>query len=615
MTTTTQESFYDKMIVVSPVAETAPVQAEPANENNPTIFWFDDNGTQHIDLTQLQNNDQLMLPLTQLQVFTLGNVRKARNEKAYRDLVQDVKINGVIQPIAVRVIDHRSAEILAGEGRWLASMDNNLTSIPVIIKAVNDQQAIAINLSENLNREGVSILEQAESAQRYVTLFEGDRNAAAAELGWSRAKLDKRLELLKCSDKIKAYLDQGLINVEVALILSSFPSDRQDATADTCVAEKWTAAYARSRVAKAQMPLDKAIFDATDCAACEHNTGLQNELMTDLFGEATPSLCSNRKCYKDKTFAALEVKKAVVEQKYGKVLFWSEVSQDDSNQISAELMGEQQFSQGCSGCLSNVCVLDDRLGVEGQTYTNTCIDKACFIKLTTPEQTVELDDELTEAATNTTAPVDGKKASKKAATNKPVVQKTPQKILDFHRGLLRKAAACFSDQPLYMLSLSVASLCNATGFKPSIEGYPKDFNAQVVYGLSLPLEQLQQTSLQAVAWLLNNEEDGSHCHVKRNTIDLAIDLLKTRDDAEQLAKAQWQPTIETLKMYNQADIVTFAEQSGFAAAMMKSIGEKGQATWDKAAKGKKGDLVQLLAKTDFDWSDFAPASMLALLKK
>ncbi len=153
--------------------------------------------------------------------------RKDMKSEALQELADSIKAQGVIQPIVVRLIADDRYEIIAGERRWRAAQLASLQEIPVVIKDIDDRAAMAVALIENIQREDLNALEEAEAIKRLVDEFDMTHQQAADAVGKSRAMVSNLLRLLDLPNEVKTLLAKGLIEMGHARALLSLDADRQ----------------------------------------------------------------------------------------------------------------------------------------------------------------------------------------------------------------------------------------------------------------------------------------------------------------------------------------------------------------------------------------------------
>ena len=147
--------------------------------------------------------------------------RKDMSEEALEELASSIRAQGIIQPIVVRPIGANKYEIIAGERRWRAAQLAKLDSVPCIIKDVPDEAAVAIALIENIQREDLNPLEEAEAYQRLSQDHQLSQDQIAKQLGKSRVVITNTLRLLRLPMDVRAYIAEGLLTAGHARALLS----------------------------------------------------------------------------------------------------------------------------------------------------------------------------------------------------------------------------------------------------------------------------------------------------------------------------------------------------------------------------------------------------------
>ena len=140
-------------------------------------------------------------------------------------LVASIRAKGILQPILVRR-DRDQAdgyEIVAGERRWRAAQQANLYDVPVVIKELDDRDALEIALVENIQRQDLSPLEEAEGYHRLMEDFEHNQEELARVVGKSRSHIANTLRLLGLPDPVKRLLDDGKLTAGHARALLNSP--------------------------------------------------------------------------------------------------------------------------------------------------------------------------------------------------------------------------------------------------------------------------------------------------------------------------------------------------------------------------------------------------------
>ncbi|MFC1709734.1 ParB/RepB/Spo0J family partition protein [Candidatus Omnitrophota bacterium] len=144
--------------------------------------------------------------------------REDFNDSKLKDLISSVKEKGLLQPILVRKIGP-GFEIIAGERRFRAAKALKLEKVPVIVKDVNDEEALVISLIENIQREGLNPVEEAHAFQKLLSNFNFSQDNIAKALGKDKATVSNILRLLKLPVDIQKFLAKGEISLGHAKVL------------------------------------------------------------------------------------------------------------------------------------------------------------------------------------------------------------------------------------------------------------------------------------------------------------------------------------------------------------------------------------------------------------
>jgi ParB family transcriptional regulator, chromosome partitioning protein len=162
--------------------------------------------------------------------------RTRMDPASIESLADSIRAQGLIQPILVRPIAEGQFEIIAGERRWRAAQAAGLTRVPVVVREVPDNAALAMALIENIQREDLNPLEEAAGIQRLVDEFQMTHEAAAQAVGRSRSAVTNLLRLLSLAKPVQDLLLQGALDMGHARALLAVSGPRQIELAQRVVA-------------------------------------------------------------------------------------------------------------------------------------------------------------------------------------------------------------------------------------------------------------------------------------------------------------------------------------------------------------------------------------------
>jgi ParB family chromosome partitioning protein len=154
------------------------------------------------------------------------------NEDALAELAASIRAQGVIQPVVVRPRAQGGYELVAGERRWRAAQMAGLSAIPAVIKEVSDEQASAMALVENIQREDLNPLEEAQAMQRLKEEFDLTQQQVADAVGRSRVAVTNLLRLLNLAAPVRDMLLGGYIEMGHARALLSLDAIGQERIAN-----------------------------------------------------------------------------------------------------------------------------------------------------------------------------------------------------------------------------------------------------------------------------------------------------------------------------------------------------------------------------------------------
>lgn len=165
------------------------------------------------DLESPTERERLLeLPLSALQPGKY-QPRSQMDPAAIAELAESIRAQGMIQPILARAMGSERYEIIAGERRWRAAQQAGLKEVPVIVRDVPDQAALAMALIENIQREDLNAVEEASGLQRLITDFGLSHQEVATAVGRSRSAVTNLLRLLQLPQAIQRMMADGVLEM------------------------------------------------------------------------------------------------------------------------------------------------------------------------------------------------------------------------------------------------------------------------------------------------------------------------------------------------------------------------------------------------------------------
>ena len=151
--------------------------------------------------------------------------RKAFNSELLNDLAESIKINGILQPIAVREVDNNKYEIIAGERRWRAAQIAGLTKVPIILFAANNEKTFELAIMENVQREDLNPIEEALAIKELIEKYNFSQEKIIDITGKKRTRIVNILRVLDLPDEIQKLIAEEKISRGHGIALLSFKED------------------------------------------------------------------------------------------------------------------------------------------------------------------------------------------------------------------------------------------------------------------------------------------------------------------------------------------------------------------------------------------------------
>jgi len=184
--------------------------------------------------------------------------RTHMDPESLAELAESIKSQGIMQPILARALIAGNYEIIAGERRWRAARLAGLTEVPVLVRVVADEAALAMSLIENIQRENLNPLEEATGIQRLINEFDMTHQLAAEAVGRSRSAVSNLLRLLNLAPPVQELLMHNQLDMGHARALLSLPNAGQITVANEVVGKGLSVREAERLVQRQQRPDSKS---------------------------------------------------------------------------------------------------------------------------------------------------------------------------------------------------------------------------------------------------------------------------------------------------------------------------------------------------------------------
>ena len=205
--------------------------------------------------------------------------RQTMDEDRLQELAASIRAQGLIQPIIVRTVSAGRFEIIAGERRWRAAQIAGLKQIPALVREAGDQSVVAMALIENIQREELSPLEEAQALQRLIGEFKLTHQQVAEAIGRSRAAVSNLLRLQELPAQIKKLLEEHKLEMGHARALLTLDPKLALSLALKAVEHEWTVRELEAAARDVQSPkaktksAKKSVSQDPDIAVLERELG------------------------------------------------------------------------------------------------------------------------------------------------------------------------------------------------------------------------------------------------------------------------------------------------------------------------------------------------------
>ncbi|WP_375752036.1 ParB/RepB/Spo0J family partition protein [Vibrio sp. HN007] len=208
--------------------------------------------------------------------------RKEMSPEALEELSASIQSQGIIQPIVVRQVSDNTYEIIAGERRWRAAKQAGLRQVPCIVKNVKDNAAIAMALIENIQREDLNAIEEAQALERLQDEFELTHQQVADVIGKSRTTVTNLLRLNQLDDEVKSLVEQKKLEMGHARTLLSLEGGSQIEVANVIANKQMTVRQAEKFVKKYLEPKQEQPEKSVDLEAIDISERLTKRIGSEV---------------------------------------------------------------------------------------------------------------------------------------------------------------------------------------------------------------------------------------------------------------------------------------------------------------------------------------------
>ncbi|WP_196587850.1 ParB/RepB/Spo0J family partition protein [Aliivibrio fischeri] len=575
-------------------------------------------------LLPLADSSTFMLPLKRIKPLSCGgNARKKRPEKAFLELKNKIKVQGLLQNVVVRevasTVETGTYELVAGYGRFRAFIElssefpteSKYSSIGVKnLGLISDREAIEAQLTENLNRSDLTIIDNIELSKGYLSYCDGDYETAASRLGYSDKVFRDYLQMSKASSKVLEALEKADSPIKKGhvLILSCYSEDIQNNSLIEILKNPnlYTVAYLKKKAESFKLDLNEAKFSVQACEVCQHNSAQQFSVFDEI---SASQYCLKSSCYLEKSQEWLEnTRIPELKEKSNTVLTTDQKPIADVRMLRSELLGEQQFNS-CSGCESNAILVNTQFNNFGNAVSNVCIDTECFAKnvkrhsdLIKKQENLIIDskDLGAESKDNKTNAILAKSPSV-IHSEQPVKKISARLSRTYENQAQRLAAKNVFNDSNFPMAVLIKTFSNSLDYENRIKEEVWDLASKTSEELKELTTQLMNAFCNQTVSLDSNEtRNFNQNKILRNTM---LELLEPKK-VKMLAVKDWVPTKEILNMYVMPSLYHIANESGFIEFYDT---ENGPESFNKMFnQSKKSDLITLLLKSKFNWDHYAP---------
>ena len=220
------------------------------------------------------------LPISQIESCT-GQPRKIFDEEKLAELAESIREHGIIQPLTVRKLSSGYYQIIAGERRWRAARMAGLSEVPVCIIEADDRKAMELAMIENLQREDLNPMEEAEGYRCLVELYDMTQEEAAQRVGKSRSTVANAMRLLQLNQDIRLLVENEDLSAGHARALLPLPAELQTEAVKSILANALSVRQTEQLVKRLLNKREKP-EDIIDPTAVDYVAVAERELSTHM---------------------------------------------------------------------------------------------------------------------------------------------------------------------------------------------------------------------------------------------------------------------------------------------------------------------------------------------
>lgn len=320
------------------------------------------------------------------RIKTVSNPRTKIDKNSINDLADSIKTHGILQPVLVSQING-SFRLISGERRLRAAKIAGVKEIPALVRNINEDQLLDVQIEENLQRQDLNPMEEAIAIKNYIENKDIELEELSARLNKSVQFLKERLKLTELHKRVQKLLLKEEMTFAQAKIMATLSRKDQiellnSLNEEGCAIHKMTA-YEFQRVVENDFmcSLNNVSFDKQDCLKCLYRSDAQLDFFDS--PETIKSKCLNRICFNKKLDEQTKKKLEKCEKRGNKILTGEEYIEQENSKKSRDFgigkpynMSKEEWKE-CLGC-EQLGAYESRHPYSSETIGRICLNKRCF---------------------------------------------------------------------------------------------------------------------------------------------------------------------------------------------------------------------------------------------